>query len=84
MALEEENDTTPTPVVTDEEVRVMKESMLSTSKSGIIMQDGDIRKILEAQKSSVANPPSTRTRCCSIRSQEPDSYHPSIRIETVT
>lgn len=48
----DQDDSPFAPVVTDEEVRVMKESMLSTSKSGIIMRDGDIRKMLEAQRAA--------------------------------
>lgn len=36
--------------VTDEEVKKMRESMLSTSKSGRIMSDDKIREMLEGQK----------------------------------
>lgn len=36
--------------VTDEEVKKMRDSMLSTSKSGIIMSDDKIRELLENQK----------------------------------
>lgn len=37
-------------VVTDEEVRARREAMMSTSKSGIIMSEEDVRKMLEEQK----------------------------------
>jgi hypothetical protein len=48
----EANDFSSPLVVTDDEVRAVRESMLSTSKSGRIMKDDDIRKLLEAQKSA--------------------------------
>lgn len=35
------------PEVTDEEVKAMRDSMLNTSKSGIIMSDDKIREMLE-------------------------------------
>ncbi len=41
--------TMPARVVTDDEVRAQRELMLSSSKSGIIMNDQDIRRMLEVQ-----------------------------------
>ena len=40
----------PKIIVTDEEVRARREAMMSTSKSGIIMSEEDVRKMLEEQK----------------------------------
>lgn len=44
--------TSPMPggrVVTDEEVRATREKMLKSSKSGLVMNDEDIRRMLESQ-----------------------------------
>lgn len=40
----------PKIVVTDEEVRATRELMLSSSKSGLIMSEEDVRKMLEEKK----------------------------------
>ena len=40
----------PSPKVTDEEVKKTRDAMMSTSKSGRIMSDDQIRKMLEDQK----------------------------------
>jgi hypothetical protein len=69
-AVVEENGPTPAPLVMDEEVRVTKESMLSTSKSGIIMQDSDIRKMLDDQKTAAARQEQERLLMPSSKSIE--------------
>lgn len=40
----------PKIIVTDEEVRATRDVMMSTSKSGLIMSEEDVRKMLEEQK----------------------------------
>jgi hypothetical protein len=40
----------PKIIVTDEEVRATRDAMMSTSKSGLIMSEEDIRKMLEEEK----------------------------------
>jgi hypothetical protein len=52
----EANDFSSPQVVTEDEIRAVRESMLSTSKSGIIMKDDDIRELLETQKSAGFEP----------------------------
>ncbi len=47
----------PEIVVTDEEVRATRNSMMSTSKSGIIMSEEDIRKMLEERKKAIRDAP---------------------------
>ncbi|MFM2170987.1 MAG: hypothetical protein RI957_1216 [Verrucomicrobiota bacterium] len=44
------------PMVTDEEVRAARETMLRSSKSGIIMSEEDTRKMLEEQLEQRGNP----------------------------
>ena len=40
-------------LVTDEEVRATRESMMSTSKSGLIISEEDTRKMLEQRKKQI-------------------------------
>ena len=48
----------PKIVVTDEEVRATRELMLSSSKSGLIMSEEDVRKMLEEKKKAeIEGPP---------------------------
>ena len=48
----------PKIIVTDEEVRATRDAMMSTSKSGLIMSEEDIRKMLEEEKKAEkAGPP---------------------------
>jgi hypothetical protein len=45
-----ENAAEPSIIVTDEEVRATRERMLSSSKSGLVMSEEDVRKMLEKRK----------------------------------
>jgi hypothetical protein len=45
----------PKIIVTDEEVRATRDAMMSTSKSGLIMSEEDIRKMLEEEKKAEKN-----------------------------
>lgn len=47
----------PEIVVTDEEVRATRDAMMSTSKSGIIMSEEDVRKMLEERKKGERDAP---------------------------
>jgi hypothetical protein len=48
----------PKIIVTDEEVRATRDAMMSTSKSGLIMSEEDVRKMLEEEKKAEkAGPP---------------------------
>ena len=47
----------PEIVVTDEEVRATRDAMMSTSKSGIIMSEEDVRKMLEERKKAERDAP---------------------------
>ena len=48
--IEEITQETELPIVTDEEVKNTREAMLSTSKSGRVMSDDQIREMLENRK----------------------------------
>ena len=48
----QEHTTKPRILVSDEEVHAMRDAMLSTSKSGMIMSDSEIRRMLESQKNN--------------------------------
>ena len=45
------------PRVTDEEVKEVRDNMLRSSKSGMVMSEEDVRKMLEKRAESPQNPP---------------------------
>jgi hypothetical protein len=45
------------PVISDEEVKRVRDNMLRSSKSGMVMSEEDVRKMLEKRAESPQNPP---------------------------
>ena len=45
------------PVISDEEVKRVRDNMLRSSKSGLVMSEEDVRKMLEKRAESPQNPP---------------------------
>ncbi len=45
------------PVISDEEVKRVRDNMLRSSKSGMVMSEEDVRKMLEKKAESPQNPP---------------------------
>lgn len=70
----------PKIVVTDEEVRATRELMLSSSKSGLIMSEEDIRKMLEekkkAEKEGPPSPPAPDAHNLAPSSKNPSRVIP--------
>jgi hypothetical protein len=56
--------------VTDEEVKRMREAMLSTSKSGKVMSDDQIREMLEERKKEIKLMPSSKVSSAILRSKD--------------